>query len=42
LIDGSSYRPARKRLVESGFIISNAARENHKGNQVKVWVAVGA
>ena len=42
LIEGSSYRPARKRLVESGFIISNAARENHKGNQVKVWVAVGA
>ncbi len=41
LIDGSSYRPARKRLVESGFIISNATRENHKGNKVKVWVAVG-
>jgi len=42
LVDGSSYRPARKRLVESGFIISNATRENHKGNRVKVWVAVGA
>lgn len=39
LIDGSSYRPARKRLGDSGYIITMATRENSNGNQVKVWIA---
>ena len=39
LIDGSSYRPARKRLADSGYIVSNAERPNSNGNDVRVWVA---
>lgn len=39
LIDGSSYRPARKRLADSGYIVSNADRPNSNGNDVRVWVA---
>jgi len=41
LIDGSSYRPARKRLADSGYIVSNADRPNSNGNDVRVWVSTG-
>jgi hypothetical protein len=39
LVDGSSYRPARKRLADAGYIVSNATRDNSNGNEVRVWVA---
>ncbi len=39
LIDGSSYRPARKRLADSGYIVSNSTRDNSNGNEVRAWVA---
>lgn len=42
LVDGSSYRPARKRLADAGYIVSNADRPNSNGNDVRVWVAARA
>ena len=39
LVEGSSYRPARKRLADAGYIVSNATRDNSNGNEVRVWVA---
>ena len=40
LIEGSSYRPARKRLAEAGYIVSSSDRDNSNGNTVRVWTAV--
>ncbi len=39
LVEGSSYRPARKRLADAGYIVSNATRDNSNGNEVRIWVA---
>ena len=42
LVEGSSYRPARKRLAESGYIVIIGKRPNANGNDVSVWAVSGS